>query len=223
MISVEANIGAGKSTFLRELSKRWPDMFNVIYEPLEEWQKKFSDVDNNILGMFYGDIERWSYTFQSNAFITRIQKYESEKDENKINLTERSVYSDNRLFAQMLRDDGKMNDIEWKLYDNWFSWLTGTFNAKPDSIIYLRCDPEIAYERVVKRHRSEEESVSLDYLKRLHKYHDDWLLNEKDIQVKVVNVDVDFEGNDERIRDIFMEIFELECYNSDGCAADGAL
>ena len=209
MVSIEANIGAGKSTFLKEFGSRWSDIFNVIYEPLEEWQEKYSDVDNNILGMFYGDIERWSYTFQSNAFITRIQKYEKEKNENKINLMERSVYSDNKIFAQMLRDDGKINDIEWKLYQNWFGWLNDKFNAKPESIIYLRCDPEIAYERVKKRHRSEEDTISLEYLTRLHKYHDDWLLNEKDIPVKVVNVDEDFEGDDERIKSIFGEVFEL--------------
>ena len=223
MISVEANIGAGKSTFLKEFGEKWPNLFNIIYEPLEDWQKKFSDVDNNILGMFYGDIERWSYTFQSNAFITRIQKYEREKKDNKINLTERSVYSDNKLFAQMLREDGKMNDIEWKLYENWFNWLSGTFKAKPESIIYLRCDPQIAYERVKKRQRSEEDTISLEYLTRLHEFHDNWLLNEKDIPVKVVNVDVDFEGDEDRVKGIFREVFELEDYNLDVSATNSTL
>lgn len=213
MISVEANIGAGKSTFLKELGERWPELFNIIYEPLDEWQEKYSDVDNNILGMFYGDIERWSYTFQSNAFITRIQKYENEKKPDKINLTERSIYSDNKIFAKMLRDDSKINNIEWKLYENWFNWLSHKFEAKPESIIYLRCDPQIAYERVKKRHRNEEDSISLDYLTRLHQYHDNWLLNEKEIPVKVINVDVDFEGDDKRMREIFGEVFEFENYN----------
>lgn len=209
MVSIEANIGAGKSTFLKEFGSRWPKTFNIIYEPLEEWQEKYADVDNNILGIFYGDIERWSYTFQTNAFITRIQKYELEKKDDKINLMERSVYSDNKIFAQMLRDDGKINDIEWKLYGNWFNWLNEKFSAKPESIIYLRCDPEIAYKRVKKRQRNEEENITLDYLKRLHKYHDDWLLNEKEIPVKVINVDEEFEGNNERINEIFGEVFEF--------------
>ena len=118
MISVEANVGAGKSSFLKIFGEKWPDLFNVILEPLEEWQLKYSDVDNNILGLFYGDIPRWGYTFQSNAFITRIQKFENEKKNGMINLTERSILSDHHIFAQMLYDDGKMNQIEWKLYQN---------------------------------------------------------------------------------------------------------
>ena len=207
MISVEANVGAGKSSFLKIFGNRWSDEFNIIYEPLEEWQEKYSDVDNNILGLFYGDIPRWGYTFQSNAFITRIQKYENEKVQNKINLTERSILSDHHIFAQMLYDDGKMNEIEWKLYQNWFGWLSDKFNAKPDAIIYLRCDPQIAYERVKKRARSEEDTISLEYLTRLSEYHDKWLLNEKNIPVKIVNVDEDFIGNDRKINEMYEVLF----------------
>jgi len=208
MVSVEANVGAGKSSFLKIFGNRWSDEFNIIYEPLEEWQEKYSDVDNNILGLFYGDIPRWGYTFQSNAFITRIQKFESERVAGKINLTERSIYSDHHIFAQMLYDDGKINEIEWKLYQNWFNWLSEKFNAKPDGIIYLRCDPVIAYERVKKRARSEEETISLEYLTRLQEYHDKWLLNEKNIPVKIVNVDEDFIDNEDKIMSMYQTLFE---------------
>lgn len=207
MISIEANVGAGKSSFLKIFGEKWSDKFNIILEPLEEWQMKYSDIDNNILGLFYGDIPRWGYTFQSNAFITRIQKFENEKKLDKINLTERSILSDHHIFAQMLYDDGKMNDIEWKLYQNWFNWLSDKFNAKPEAIIYLRCDPKIAYERVKKRARTEEETISLEYLTRLSEYHDKWLLNEKSIPVKVYNVDEDFVDNDEKIEHMYESLF----------------
>lgn len=209
MFSVEANIGAGKSTFLRIFGERWPDIFKVIFEPLDEWQTRYADTNNNILGMFYEDIPRWAYTFQSNAFITRIQKYQAEKSSELINLTERSVLSDYHIFAQMLKDDGKMNEVEWKLYENWFNWLCDKFQGKPEAIIYLRCDPQISYERVRRRSRSEEETISLDYLTRLHQYHDQWLLNETDIPVKVVNVDEDFEGNEERIERMYSEVINF--------------
>lgn len=206
MISIEANVGAGKSSFLKIFGQKWSDKFNIIYEPLDEWQIKYSDINNNILGLFYEDIPRWGYTFQSNAFITRIQKYDKEKDSQKINLTERSILSDHHIFAQMLYDDGKMNEIEWKLYQNWFNWLSDKFNAKPDSIVYLRCDPLIAYERVKKRARSEEDTISLDYLTRLSEYHDKWLLNETSIPVKIINVDEDFIDNEEKIQSMYETI-----------------
>ncbi len=207
MISIEANVGAGKSSFLKIFGQKWPEQFNIIYEPLDEWQTKYTDINNNILGLFYEDIPRWGYTFQSNAFITRIQKYDYEKNPEKINLTERSILSDHHIFAQMLHDDKKMNDIEWKLYQNWFQWLSNKFNAKPDSIIYLRCNPNIAYERVKKRARSEEETISLEYLTRLSEYHDKWLLNETSIPVKIINVDEDFIDNEEKIQSMYQNIF----------------
>lgn len=208
MISVEANVGAGKSTFLKIFGERWPEKFNVIYEPLDEWQTKYSDVNNNILGMFYEDIPRWGYTFQSNAFITRIQKFDKERVPGKINLTERSIFSDRNIFAQMLYDDGKMNTIEWKLYQNWFTWLSDKFNAKPEAIIYLQCDPQIAYERVKKRARTEEEAISLEYLTRLHDYHEKWLngAERENIPVKILNVDEDFVGNESKIQTMYQQI-----------------
>ncbi len=208
MISVEANVGAGKSTFLKIFGERWPEKFNVIYEPLDEWQTKYSDVNNNILGMFYEDIPRWGYTFQSNAFITRIQKFDKERVPGKINLTERSIFSDRNIFAQMLYDDGKMNTIEWKLYQNWFTWLSDKFNAKPEAIIYLQCDPQIAYERVKKRARTEEEAISLEYLTRLHDYHEKWLngAERENIPVKILNVDEAFVGNESKIQTMYQQI-----------------
>ena len=209
MISIEANIGTGKSTFLKIFGEKWPDIFNIIYEPLEEWQTKYSHDDKNILGLFYNDIPRWSYTFQSNAFITRIQKYCEQRVPNKINLTERSIYSDYHIFAQMLKDDQKMNPIEWKLYDNWFHWLNDKFIGKPDAIIYLRCEPEVAFDRVKKRARSEENKITLDYLTRLHEYHDRWLLNERNIPVKVIDVTQDFVGNEEKIEEMYRQVREM--------------
>ena len=101
-----------------------------------------------------------------------------------------------------------MNEIEWKLYQNWFHWLSDKFSAKPDSIVYLRCDPMIAYNRVKKRARSEEDTISLDYLTRLSYYHDQWLLNEKSIPVKIINVDEDFIDNEEKIQTMYQEIFQ---------------
>lgn len=45
------------------------------------------------------------------------------------------------------------------------------------SIVYLRTTPEVVYDRMRVRGRSEEVSVSLDYLKQLHDLHEDWLIH----------------------------------------------
>lgn len=213
MISIEANIGAGKSTFLRILQEQWDKLYNVIPEPLEQWKEDYGG--NNILGLFYSDMNRWSYTFQTNAFITRIQKYQNDKKDDRVNLTERCVDSDFNLFAKMLREDGKINDIEWQYYLNWFNWLSQTFDAKPKGIIYLRCDPKIAYERIHKRQRKEESGIPLEYLERLHNFHENWLMN-NEIPVLVLDVNEDFENDEEKINLMEQQVskFIRDIYNN---------
>ena len=200
MISIEANIGSGKSTLLNLIKNQHSKLFNVINEPVEEWQ------NTRILSDFYDNQERWSYTFQSNAFITRIQKYERECNPELINLSERSVVSDNKIFAKMLKDSGKITDSEWDLYINWFNWLVNKFNCKPKAIIYLRTDPVVSYNRIKKRSRNEETNIDLDYIKSVHNYHDNWLLNEKNIPVLVLNVTEDFENNSDNFNNIITQL-----------------
>jgi len=208
-ISIEANIGAGKSTLLRELKKRFPESINVIGEPLDEWQTLIDESkgNKNILELFYNDIPEYSFSFQMNALKTRIEKNNREKVGNKINVVERSIISDHYIFAKKLKDDGKMKIIQWKVYEEWYKWLTNAFDVIPKSMIYLRCSPEIAYERVKKRNRSEEASITLEYLRSLHQYHEELLIENPNINVKIIDVNEDFEENDERFADIVKEIW----------------
>lgn len=212
-ISIEAGIGVGKTTLLNLLREK-DSKYNIILEPLEDWISIYRDnVNNNILSLLYNDMDRWAYTFQSNAFITRIQKIKNEKKSNKINITERSILSDFYIFAKMLYDDGKMNQIEWKLYNNWFKWLSNTFNENPSKIVYLRCDPQISFDRIHKRNRNEEKQISYEYIEKLHRYHDDWLLNktnDNNIPVIVIDVSVDFENNPVELKRI-MKIISNVC------------
>lgn len=41
--------------------------------------------------------------------------------------------------------------------------------------VYLRTDPEVAYQRIKTRNRSEEKHVPFEYIKHLHELHDKWL------------------------------------------------
>jgi len=208
MISIEANIGAGKSTLLRELKNRFPATIHVIGEPLDEWQTMIDESkgNKNILELFYNDIPEYSFSFQKNALKTRIEKNNREKQETKVNIVERSIISDHYIFAKKLKDEGKMNLIEWQVYEGWYKWLSGAFDVLPDAMIYLRCSPEIAYERVRKRNRPEEESITLEYLQSLHQYHEELLIGNPSLNVKIIDVNEDFEENDKRIGQIFGEI-----------------
>jgi hypothetical protein len=44
--------------------------------------------------------------------------------------------------------------------------------------VYLRTDPEVAFERTQLRARKEERRLTLQYMKKLHDLHEDWLINQ---------------------------------------------
>ena len=84
-ISIEANIGAGKSTLLRELIKRYPELINVIGEPLEEWQAMVDESkgNQNILELFYNDI--WvDFTSDLDILGTKLEDDDKKECEKKL-------------------------------------------------------------------------------------------------------------------------------------------
>ena len=197
---LEGNIGAGKSTFLKILKENLD--VDIIFEPTSKWQSVGSG--GNLLDLFYKDIKRWAYTFQSYAFITRVQAQLAEENNSKcdVSIFERSVYCDRYCFAKNCYESGHMTALEWQIYKEWFSWLVEGYTKKPDGFIYLKTDPQVCLERLQKRNRSEEVGVSVDYLKLLHKKHEDWLVKKiditnylSDVPVLALNCDKDFEKN----------------------------
>ena len=81
-----------------------------------------------------------------------------------------------------------MHDIEFQIYEKWSNWLRDELCDKIDAIIYLRSTPEVSAERIKKRNR-EEENIPLEYLNKLHQYHDDWLMKKTDTPVLVLDAD----------------------------------
>ena len=196
-LSLEGNIGAGKSTFLK-LINQWLDV-NVVYEPHEKWQHVGGE---NLLDKFYKDTSRWAYTFQTYAFVTRVLEQEASlrNSDSLAHVFERSIYSDRYCFAKNCFDMGTMNALEWKLYQEWFSWLSEAYTQKIGGFIYLQTDPEVCYKRLLKRNRFEEATVSLDYLKMIDEKHEAWLIHKKiesgisELPVLVLECNKDFEG-----------------------------
>ena len=132
--------------------------------------------------MFYEDINRWSYTFQNLACITRMMKIEDKINESNCEyiFLDRSLATDKHVFEKMLFENNNMNLIEHKMYNLWCDFYDKYVrNSKNYTYIYLKCDPNICLNRIKKRGRSEEESINLKYLEDLNKYHDEWLLNNK--------------------------------------------
>lgn len=185
---IEGNIGAGKSTFLK-IVNTFLDV-EPVFEPHEKWQKVGGD--QNLLDTFYKDIKRWSYTFQSYAFVTRVMEQEQAalRAASNVLVLERSVYSDRYCFAKNCFEMGLMSSLEWALYQEWFAWLVENYTPKPHGFIYLQTDPDICFNRLQKRNRSEESAVPLSYLEKLHEKHESWLIKKDAIAAYLHDVPV---------------------------------
>lgn len=176
ILTIEGNIGAGKSTFLEDLKSKL-GRENVVYlqEPVEEWQQ-FQDTNGkNILEHFYEDVSQFSFPFQIMALITRAERLKKAKTDfpNSIIISERSMFTDREVFARMLHNDGKLSDMLYSIYLKCFDLYTHDLDI--DGIIYLKTNPETCAKRVVKRNRKGE-SISLGYLQKCNDTHDGWIL-----------------------------------------------
>jgi deoxyadenosine/deoxycytidine kinase len=137
----------------------------------------------SLLDYFYADKARWSYTFQTCAFLTRIMDTEkvldslrgSESKEGKdvIVITERSVLTDRYVFAAMLYKAGSMTDLEYDLYLRWYDRYAAGLPMR--GIIHLETPPDVSLARIGVRGRDAESGIGLDYLEALESQHRTWL------------------------------------------------
>lgn len=208
IISLEGNIGAGKSTFALLLKEKFPE-YKIILEPVDSWTNIKDKNNKNLLQYFYEDKNRWAYTFQNYAYITRIRQMlisiKNLKDDDII-ITERSIWTDKNIFAKMLYDDGSLSELEWQCYNTWFDFFNE--NIKLSAIIYINTDPKINYERIQIRNRISENNIPMDYLENLNRYHDEWILNEN-IPKCICDGNLDFKHNKDILENMFKQIMEL--------------
>ena len=174
--SIEGNIGAGKTTLLEQIEAIGHYNVYVLREPVDMWTLIRDSEGENILEKFYKDPKTYAFPFQVLAFHTRLETLTKTIAENpicNIILCERSLHADGHIFAKMLYDDGMIDEISYRIYQKMY--LDGIAKFPLSGAIYLDVEPEVCAERIVKRGRVGEESISLDYLQRCHDYHASWL------------------------------------------------
>ena len=182
IVSIEGNIGSGKSTLLANLRNNYKEDANIVFlkEPVDEWEKITDENGVTILEKFYADQEKYSFSFQMMAYVSRLKVLRDElknikfsEDKKTIIITERSLYTDKMVFAKMLYDSGKIEYINYQIYLSWFDTFSEEFPVH--KIVYVKTCPEKCYSRVHKRSRDGEENIPLDYLINCSKYHNDML------------------------------------------------
>jgi thymidylate kinase len=196
IISIEGNIGSGKSTILELLKEECKKMYDIIFlqEPVSEWNQITDNSGQTILSKFYENQEKYSFAFQMMAYISRLSLLKKTIKEHPgvIIVTERCLETDRHVFAKMLYDNGKIEEVEYKIYLRWFDDFIE--EVKINKIIYLKTLPETSYYRIGKRSRNGESSISLDYLISCDIYHQS-MIDNIGIETMVINCDDDIEQN----------------------------
>jgi deoxyguanosine kinase len=204
IISVEGNIGSGKSTLLSLLEEKYKDNKQIVFlqEPIEDWNTIKGADGKTILQKFYEDIEKYSFTFQFTVLLSFIKVMDDtiKKHPNAIIITERSLYTNKHVFAKMLFDDKKINEIDYQVYLKWFDYFARLDAENSiNKMIYVNTKSTKCLERINKRGRKGEETISIEYLDACDTSHNVMLFNEKVCNdVLVIDGNPDIETDEQR-------------------------
>lgn len=177
IISIEGNIGAGKTTILDQLQEYMKDNKRVAFlrEPVDVWEKiKDKKTGETVLQKFYANKEKYAFPFQVMAYSTRLSAIRNIlKQDYDVIVCERSLEADKHIFAKMLHHDGLIDDVSFQIYNHFYQEYSE--DCSLSAIVYIDADAEVCHRRVGKRSRTGESEISLEYLQKCKVYHDDWL------------------------------------------------
>lgn len=212
LISIEGNIGSGKSTLVRNLENKYGNNpeFCFLQEPIDMWNTIKDEQGITILEKFYENNEKYAFAFQMMAYISRLSilKKAINNKQYKYIITERCLYTDANIFAKMLYDDKKIGEIEYTIYTKWFDEFINDIPLT--KLIYVRTTPQVASSRVMLRARKGE-NIPIEYLERCHQYHENWI-NQSECatnQTLILDGNVNVIENPETLNEWFNKIVEF--------------
>jgi deoxycitidine kinase/deoxyguanosine kinase len=203
IVSVEGNIGAGKSTLIEELQQEYMDdrRFLFLLEPVIQWEKVKDKNGKNMLQKYYDNPIKYAFAFQIMAFQTRLQllkdALEYIDDEVTTIIMERSLDADYHIFAKMLFAEGLMEDVEFQIYLQMATDALKEYGV--DGMIWLDTDYEECFKRIESRSREGEDKISLPYLRKCHEYHVEWLGADTGFVCRIDGQNINFDEIDNYI------------------------
>jgi deoxyadenosine/deoxycytidine kinase len=218
IISIEGNIGTGKSTFIEKVQIYFNRVnanikFGFIPEPVNVWNSVTDNEGVTILEKYYEDQHKYAFPFQMMAYISRLAVMrEALKQDYDVIIMERSMFTDREVFAKMLYADEKIGPIEFNIYKKWFDEFVNDF---PEILhVYIQADPTVSAARVNKRARHGE-NIPLSYLETCHEYHEKWLLEGASEPILIFdgNKEMNADGYDEwltTLEEFIQSKFEVE-------------
>jgi deoxyadenosine/deoxycytidine kinase len=176
-VAIAGNIGSGKTTLTGLLAKHY------------NWIPQYEDVDTNpYLNNFYEDMQRWSFNLQIYFLNSRFRQVIDIRKSGKSIIQDRTIYEDAFIFAPNLHSMGLMPTRDFENYSSLFE-LMSSFILPPDLLIYLRASVPTLVNQIQKRGRAYENSIRLDYLKRLNERYEAWISTYEIGKLLIIDVD----------------------------------
>ena len=183
-IAIAGNIGAGKTSLTKQLSK------SLKYKPYYE-----DVIANPYLDDFYNHMERWSFNLQIYFLNSRFKQLVTIDSIKQNVIQDRTIYEDAFIFAPNLNAMGLMTQRD---YDNYLALFDTMLNLvkPPDLLVYLQSSIPSLVNKIHKRGREYEKTISIEYLSRLNERYEAWISNYTSGKLLKINVDdLDFVEN----------------------------
>jgi deoxyadenosine/deoxycytidine kinase len=162
-IAVAGNIGAGKTSLVEFLCKRY--QLKPFFEPNDT---------NPYLEDFYKDMKRWA--FQSQVYFLT-HKFRLHRELERFPGTviqDRTIYEDAEIFAKNLRRSRMIGNRDYQTYRELYETIRKDLTP-PDVMIFLRCSVKTMRTRIAQRGRGMEQSIPVSYLRRLDRLYSEWI------------------------------------------------
>jgi len=194
-IAIAGNIGSGKTTLTGLLAKHY------------NYEAQYEDVDDNpYLDDFYEEMQRWSFNLQIYFLRSRFEQVQRVREEDLNVIQDRTIYEDANIFAPNLHAMGLMTARDYNSYKGLFDIMEKNLKA-PDLLIYLRASVPTLVDHIQKRGRDYENSIRIDYLRRLNERYEAWINTYDKGKVLIINVDKnEFHENPEDLGSIIEQI-----------------
>lgn len=177
-IAISGNIGSGKTSLTEILTERLGA--TSLYE----------ETSNPYIADFYEDMHRWSFNFQLYFLGSRLKQGMAIAGTPGYVIQDRTIYEDAHIFASNLHEMGLMASRDFETYMKIFE-LSESLVPMPDLLIYLRGSVPTLVSQILKRGRSYEMGIDLEYLERLNRKYDEWI--DSTYRGRVMTIDIDRE------------------------------
>ena len=188
-IAIAGNIGAGKTTLTKMLAKYYG------------WEPRFESVSfNPYLEDYYTDINRWAFCLETYFLKERFKDMLALQQAAHTIVQDRSIFEGVHVFVRNNYERGDLSERDYINYMELFELMKLKMKY-PDLMIYLRKSVPALIAQIQKRGRDYEQTMQLDYLKGLNDKYEDFVFNQYDGRVLVIESDnLDFENNPEDFR-----------------------